>query len=100
MCHRVAILDKGRLVKLGKTEDLLISRDRYEVVARRIPPDAFQHSQRHNRDGQIAFIVPAACQREALERVWALGGEVLSVNPMRRTLEEVFLELTNKSEDG
>src|SRR5664279_556216 len=34
ICHRVAILDKGRLVKLGKTEELLVSRDRFEVVAR------------------------------------------------------------------
>ena len=42
----------------------------------------------------VVFTVPAASQREALERVWALGGEVLSVNPVRRTLEEVFVSWT------
>jgi hypothetical protein len=46
------------------------------------------------RDGQLVFTVPAASQREALERVWTLGGEVLSVNPIRRTLEEVFVSWT------
>jgi ABC-type multidrug transport system ATPase subunit len=94
ICHRVAILDKGQVVKLGRTEELLVSRDRYEVVARGVPAGNFEQS--HTMDGRITFSVPAVSQREALERVWALGGEVISVNPMRRTLEEVFVELTNK----
>jgi ABC-2 type transport system ATP-binding protein len=94
ICHRVAILDKGRLIKLGKTEELMTSRDRYEVVARGVPSNTFEHSQ--TRNGHIEFSIPAASQRDALERVWALGGEVVSVNPARRTLEEVFVELTNK----
>jgi ABC-2 type transport system ATP-binding protein len=91
ICHRVGILVKGRLVTEGKTADLLVSRDRYEVVARGVPVERFPQPQ--VRDGQVAFIVPAATQREALEQVWSLGGEVLSVNPVRRTLEEVFVEL-------
>ncbi len=94
ICHRVAILDKGRLIKLGRTEELLVSRDRYQVVARGIPAASFGQSEM--RDGQVIFTVPAKSQREALERVWTLGGEVLSVNPMRRTLEEAFVELTNR----
>ena len=97
ICHRVAILDKGRLVKLGKTEELLVSRERFEVVARGVPANSFENLQQ--RDGRIEFTVAAASQRDALERVWALGGEVLSVNPVRRTLEQVFVELTNKGSD-
>jgi ABC-2 type transport system ATP-binding protein len=94
ICHRVAILDKGQVVKIGKTEELLVSRDRYEVVVRGVAADSFEQSKAV--DGKITFSVPAASQRDALERVWALGGEVLSVNPARRTLEDVFVELTNK----
>jgi ABC-2 type transport system ATP-binding protein len=94
ICHRVAVLNKGRLIKIGRTEELLVSRDRYEVTARGIPSTSFAQSEL--RDGQIVFHVPAGSQREALERVWRLGGEVLSVNPVRRTLEEVFIELTNR----
>ena len=29
-----------------------------------------------------------------------MGGEVLSVNPVRRSLEELFVELTNKGGDA
>jgi ABC-2 type transport system ATP-binding protein len=92
ICHRVGILNKGRLVKVGRKAELLVSRDRYEVTARGIAADSFEHSQLRN--GQLVFTVPATSQREALERVWALGGEVLSVNPVRRTLEEVFVSWT------
>ena len=45
ICHRVAILAKGRLMKLGRTDDLLISRDRFEIVARGAPPEIFAGSR-------------------------------------------------------
>ena len=90
ICHRVAILNKGRLMKVGRTEELLVSRDRYEVVARGIASGRVS-TIRNFEMGSVVFTVPATSQREALERVWALGGEVLSVNPVRRTLEEVFV---------
>jgi hypothetical protein len=35
-------------------------------------------------------------QKSALERVWHLGGEVVSVNPVRRSLEQIFLEVTGQ----
>ena len=92
ICHRVAILAKGRLMKLGRTDDLLISRDRFEIVARGAPPEIFAGSRMEG--DRLIFSVPAALQRDALQRIWAIGGEVLSVNPARRTLEDVFLELT------
>lgn len=94
ICHRVAILAKGRIVKVGRTEDLLVSRDRYEIVARGIPEGSFEGAQVTN--GQLAFTVAAPAQRETLERIWLMGGEVLSVNPVRRTLEDLFLELTGR----
>ncbi len=100
ICHRVAILDKGRLIKVGRTEDLLTSPDRYEVVARGIKSTEFEHSRPYKADGQIVFTVDGASQREALERVWAAGGEVINVNPVHRTLEEVFVELTQNRTDA
>ena len=62
------------------------------VVARDIAADAFPDAVL--QDHAITFAVPGAEQRAVLEKVWALGGEVVSVNPVRRSLEEIFLEVT------
>ena len=143
ICHRVAVLSHGRLLKVGRTEELLVSRDYYEIVARNVPDDFVAAHNSHagvasgaaavrtsdpvpevhsmpdghisssvpqvrvlrldtnlGLDGRVQFTVPAISQRETLDTIWAIGGEVLSVNPVRRTLEEVFLELTNHKGAG
>jgi ABC-2 type transport system ATP-binding protein len=93
VCDRVAVLNHGRLVRLGTTAELLETTAENEIVARGIPVDSFAGAA--SRDGIVRFSVAAASQRSALERVWALGGEILSVNPVRRSLEELFLEVTS-----
>jgi len=92
VCDRVAVLHRGRLVRLGKTMDLLETGEQIEIVARNLPGDAFPESTARN--GVVSFSVPAKSQRQNLERVWSLGGEIVSVNPVRRSLEEIFLEVT------
>jgi ABC-2 type transport system ATP-binding protein len=92
VCDRVAVLHQGRLVRLGRTSDLLQTGERAEIVTRGIPAGEFEGAVA--RDGVVGFSVPANAQREALQRVWSLGGEVVSVNPVRRSLEEIFLEAT------
>ncbi len=69
ICHRVAILDKGRLVKLGKTEELLVSRDRYEVVARGVPGGSFEQSRAHRMGGSSS---PCRPRRSAM--LWSGSG--------------------------
>lgn len=95
VCDRVAVLNHGKLVRVGRTTDLLEASERAEIVARGIPADAF--SQAVAQDGIVTFIVASSDQRAALERVWSLGGEIVSVNPERRSLEEIFLELTGQA---
>jgi ABC-2 type transport system ATP-binding protein len=96
---RVAILHRGRIRRLGRTSDLLESRERLQVVARGIAPDTFEGSTASN--GCVTFDVLASAQRAAIERVWSLGGEIVRVNPARRSLEQIFLEITqNAGEDS
>jgi ABC-2 type transport system ATP-binding protein len=95
VCDRVAILNKGRLVALGKTSELLQSGDKSIIVARGVPATAFPDATLEN--GVVRFAVPTVSQRSALERVWSLGGQVISVNPEHRSLEEIFLQLTRTS---
>jgi len=41
--------------------------------------------------------VPALEQRHALEKIWLAGGEVIAVNPIRRSLEDLFVELAHQN---
>jgi hypothetical protein len=47
-----------------------------------------------SNDSVVSFIIATGSQRETLERIWSLGGEVVSVNPVKRSLEQIFLEVT------
>jgi ABC-2 type transport system ATP-binding protein len=96
VCDRVAVLHHGRLVRMGKTADLLHSAGRTEIVARGIENSAFPGAVAQN--GAVRFTVSPEVQRAAFERIWSLGGEVVSANPVRRSLEEVFLEVTSGGE--
>ena len=93
VCDRVAVLHRGRLVRMGRTADLLQSAGRTEIVARGITASAFAGATA--QDGVVRFQVPPDAQRAAFEQIWRQGGEILSVNPVRRSLEEIFLEVTS-----
>jgi len=95
VCDRVAVLHRGKLVRMGRTSQLLETTERMEIVARGVTVKSFSGATA--QDGVVRFAVPAAQQRAALEQVWNLGGEVVSVNPERRSLEEIFLEVTAPS---
>jgi hypothetical protein len=40
----------------------------------------------------IRITVPAQEQRRAIEAIWNAGGEIVSLAPLRRRLEDLFLE--------
>ena len=95
VCDRVAVLHRGQVVRLGRTGDMLQSGEQVEIVARDVVPGAFGGAVAEN--GVVRFCVPVKAQRENLEKIWSLGGEVVSVNPARRSLEQIFLEVTASS---
>jgi ABC-2 type transport system ATP-binding protein len=98
VCDRVGVLYRGRLVRLGRTANLLETHGRTEIVTRGVAVGHFPGSI--TRNGTVSFSVPSSQQRAALERIWSLGGEVVSVNPQRRSLEEIFLEVTAEAKSA
>jgi ABC-2 type transport system ATP-binding protein len=95
ICDRVGILHRGRLARMGRTSDLLESSEHCEVVARSVPASSFPQAPSVAEDGLVCFTVARSAQRAEIERVWALGGEIVRVNPVKRSLEEIFVELTS-----
>ena len=95
ICDRVAILHRGSVARLGKTSDLLESPDRCEIVAQKVKSELLPGAMA--RDGRLHLEAPLSMQRAIVERVWAAGGEIVSVNPLRKSLEAVFLELAGSN---
>jgi ABC-2 type transport system ATP-binding protein len=92
ICDRVAVLHRGKLMRMGRTEELLQSAGQIEIGARGIAANAFPGAVQQN--GMVLFRVSPEAQRVTFERVWSLGGEIISVNAVRRSLEDIFLEVT------
>ena len=96
ICDRVAVLNRGKLVRLGRTADLLQSVEQTEIVAQGISSRLFAGAKAENR--LVRCVVPSVSQRDAVEKIWSAGGEVVSLNPLRRSLEQIFLEVTSSRE--
>ncbi len=98
VCDRVAIISRGRVVRVGRLDELKQSTDESTIVVRSVPEGLFPEA---TSDGAMLHIrVVRSRQREILERAWAAGGEVISVNAVRQSLEDVFLALTRPDPEG
>jgi ABC-2 type transport system ATP-binding protein len=93
VCDRVGILHKGKLVRLGKTSELLESAEESEIVFAGLDP-----AQVPGANGDRRLVVPRTSQRETIERIWTQGGEIVRVNPSRLSLEEMFIQLTKEEQ--
>jgi len=94
ICDRLAIVIKGHVVRVGTVAELLETQDKFVITARGIDALMFEGSQ---QNGYIKITVPALHQRSVIEKIWLAGGEVIAVNPTRRTLEDLFVELTHQN---
>jgi ABC-2 type transport system ATP-binding protein len=98
VCDRIVVLNRGRVVLEGRTRELLESYEQCEVVLRQagrfVPPAVAKDISSNN--GELRFNVPRRAQREVIEAAWNAGAELVSVNSLRRTLEELFLETTGE----
>lgn len=94
ICDRIAIVIKGRVARVGTVPELLEAQDRFVITARGIDELLFEGTR---QNGFIKITVPALGQRQTIEKIWLAGGEVIAVNPIRRTLEDLFVELAHKN---
>jgi len=100
LCHQVAILAKGRLVATGLLTDMLAFRARgWEMViagatdalAAALGPRARQVVR--ISEGRYAIELPLDPPPEhLLAEVTAAGAHLVSLNPIRETLEDFFVE--------
>src|ERR1044071_1822148 len=97
ICDRLAIVIKGRVARVGTLAELLEAQDRFVITARGIDALMFEGTP---QNGFIRITVPALEQRRTIEKIWLAGGEVVAINPVRRTLEDLFVDLANQNGGG
>jgi len=103
ICDRVIIIDRGRLVRSGTTDELLGSGDRVEIVANQLSNElglylAERGAYIERNPHSVKIVVPSAQKRELAETLWNAGCDVISINPVRSSLEELFLKLVGGGE--
>jgi ABC-2 type transport system ATP-binding protein len=108
LCSRVAILAKGRLVTAGRLSDMLAFQIRgWELVASRVSDQLLQFLERTATrlvrlgDGRCSVELPPDV---ALDRIVAElsggGANLLTLNPIRETLEDYFVQQVSRASAG
>lgn len=98
VCDRVAILNRGKMLKLGRLDDLL-HRGSYEVVVSRLGGAVLE--QLKSLEAEIEFVDSSVIvvlqdivsANRAIDVVRSAGGEIIRVAPRRQTLEDLFMEI-------
>jgi ABC-2 type transport system ATP-binding protein len=97
ICDRVAIINKGAVVAQGRLEELLVG-GRIEVTANNCTTelaDSLRDSQNLvsiNHGRMIVDIPDSKNPNDLVQAITKSGGEIVSVIPRRKRLEDFFLE--------
>ncbi len=100
LCNRVAILAKGRLVATGRLTDMLAFRAHgWELVVAGLDTQVLARIERRVRSatlisaGRYALELPLEPPPEQLlAELTAAGAHLVSLNPIRETLEDFFVK--------
>ena len=104
IADRVALLDRGKLMKVGRTRDLLVQKD-VEVSAQLKQEEDFVALQKLSPDARRSgdtFILRTASDdlvARVIEFVRQQKGRLISVIPLQQSLEELFIETVGKGGD-
>jgi ABC-2 type transport system ATP-binding protein len=98
VCDRVIIINHGRVVRAGLLREMLDESDRVEILVDRLQQPLEQDVKQlgasvDHQSGNTRIIVDGAQKRRLVEMLWAGGSDVLSLAPLRSSLEEMFLKL-------
>lgn len=109
LCHRVAIIDEGRIIAIGTPRELqerILGHARVEIVCERpLPEDPPSDWPRelspiYSQDRRTLIVShpkPARAVVELVKWVDGCGAGLDDIHIRRPTLEDVFIELTGKS---
>jgi ABC-2 type transport system ATP-binding protein len=99
ICDRIAFLNQGRLVRSGSLREFQSESDRVEIEVKGISPaelSLIDPGAASAGPNSLRIAVAPSEQRRVIEAVWQAGGEIVSLMPLRRRLEDLFLEWSGR----
>jgi len=98
ICDRAIIISKGRLVRTGTLNELLGVGDQVEVLADQLPaemePLLAEWGATVERGAHgVRITVAISHKRELVEKLWAASCDVMSLVPVRSSLEDLYMKL-------
>ena len=105
LCDEVAILRKGKLAATGKLDELLVAEGRertFEIIMKSISKNELENSLsgmagmsiEENPSGVTVKVIDENDVDEVLAAARKLGGRLISVNIVKQSLEELFVQET------
>ena len=99
LCSQVAIIAQGKLAAGGRLSDILgVDVLGWELVVDRVSPEALASLQARARsvtalpDGRYAVDLPPEAPEPAMQALAGAGARIVSLNPLRTTLEDFFVQ--------
>jgi len=98
ICDRVIIIDRGHMVRAGTMQEMLAEDNRVEIIVDQLP-EALEQAVKEQgasleREAhRVRIAVDVAHKRALAEMLWASGCDVVSLTPMKSSLEDTFLKL-------
>jgi len=98
ICDRVIIIDRGHMVRTGTMQEMLAEDNRVEIIVDQLPEEMEQAVKEHGASVEreahrVRIAVDVGHKRALAEMLWAGGCDVVSLTPMKTSLEETFLKL-------
>ena len=100
ICHRVAIIIGGRIISVGKIGELVKEKiDFHEIVLAGIAPERLDPEFEvisHEADRSLIMVEGEEGIQRALTFIKVHKGRVISVNPQKKSLEDIFIDEISK----
>jgi ABC-2 type transport system ATP-binding protein len=98
ICDRVIIIDRGHMVRAGTMQEMLAEDNRVEIIIDQLPEELEQAVKEkgatvEREPYRVRIAVDVAHKRVLAEMLWAAGCDVVSLTPLKSSLEDTFLKL-------
>jgi ABC-2 type transport system ATP-binding protein len=107
VCDRVAILNKGALLAVGRIGDLLAESREMELTIHGVNGQVTRHLRnlpgvtiQHGADATMVVLPDQQFVYRAIDLVREAGGQVVSLGAKRERLEDLFVKLVGASQEG